>query len=212
MAPRFRWVKYYNLPRSNVPSKHPITIPRIVGQWIKIPISCHFLQTIFPSHSLKQRLAGMVPSLRESWDCDRPCRSTTCPWPWRLETPREAGELIELFKNPVDFSMGVVPSNKRSLLIEWYLVDGLEHLFPYIGNNHPNWLIFFRGIETTNQLFFNYISNIFGIQGWSQSKIFGEILNKPASFLRKDRVLNAAQVISSLVDHRNVVMLGVSWG
>ena len=29
-----------------------------------------------------------------------------------------------------------------------YLVGGLEHflLFPYIGNNHPNWLIFFRGV------------------------------------------------------------------
>ena len=25
-------------------------------------------------------------------------------------------------------------------------------IFPYIGNNHPNWLIFFRGIETTNKL------------------------------------------------------------
>ena len=23
---------------------------------------------------------------------------------------------------------------------------------PYIGNNHPNWLIFFRGVETTNQM------------------------------------------------------------
>ena len=35
-------------------------------------------------------------------------------------------------------------------------VGGLEHficfiIFPYIGNNHPNWLIFFRGIDTTNQ-------------------------------------------------------------
>ena len=30
-----------------------------------------------------------------------------------------------------------------------WLVDGLEHDFydfPYIGNNHPNWLIFFRGV------------------------------------------------------------------
>jgi hypothetical protein len=25
------------------------------------------------------------------------------------------------------------------------------NIFPYIGNNHPNWLIFFRGVETTNQ-------------------------------------------------------------
>ena len=24
--------------------------------------------------------------------------------------------------------------------------------FPYIGNNNPNWLIFFRGVETTNQI------------------------------------------------------------
>ena len=31
------------------------------------------------------------------------------------------------------------------------LVGGLEHFFPYIGNNNPNWLIFFRGVETTNQ-------------------------------------------------------------
>ena len=33
------------------------------------------------------------------------------------------------------------------------LVGGLVaiFIFPYIGNNHPNWLIFFRGVETTNQ-------------------------------------------------------------
>ena len=32
------------------------------------------------------------------------------------------------------------------------LVGGLEHIFvPYIGNNNTNWLIFFRGVETTNQ-------------------------------------------------------------
>jgi hypothetical protein len=35
------------------------------------------------------------------------------------------------------------------------LVGALEHGFydfPYIGNSNPNWLIFFRGAETTNQL------------------------------------------------------------
>ena len=38
-----------------------------------------------------------------------------------------------------------------------FLVGGLvaifyyPNFFPYIGNN-PNWLIFFRGVETTNQL------------------------------------------------------------
>ena len=39
--------------------------------------------------------------------------------------------------------------------VEWCinLVGGFEHDFflPYVGNNHPNWLIFFRGVETTNQ-------------------------------------------------------------
>jgi hypothetical protein len=29
---------------------------------------------------------------------------------------------------------------------------GTFFMFPYIGKNHPNWLIFFRGVETTNQL------------------------------------------------------------
>ena len=28
---------------------------------------------------------------------------------------------------------------------------GTCSIFPYIGNNHPNWLIFFRGVQTTNQ-------------------------------------------------------------
>ena len=27
-----------------------------------------------------------------------------------------------------------------------------SQFFPYIGNNHPNWPIFFRGVETTNQI------------------------------------------------------------
>ena len=29
---------------------------------------------------------------------------------------------------------------------------GAFFIVPYIGNNHPNWLIFFRGFETTNQI------------------------------------------------------------
>ena len=40
---------------------------------------------------------------------------------------------------------------------EWWLVMtsgwwfGTFFIFPYIGNSHPNWLIFFRGVESTNQ-------------------------------------------------------------
>ena len=44
----------------------------------------------------------------------------------------------------------------KMLIINRDLVGGLEHVFPYIGNNSPNSLIFFRGVETTNQRLFNY--------------------------------------------------------
>ena len=33
----------------------------------------------------------------------------------------------------------------------WLVVWNMNFIFPYIGNNHPNWLIFFRGVQTTNQ-------------------------------------------------------------
>ena len=47
----------------------------------------------------------------------------------------------------------------RNLAQDWlfecvYISDwwfGTFSIFPYIGNNHPNGLIFFRGVETTNQ-------------------------------------------------------------
>ena len=34
----------------------------------------------------------------------------------------------------------------------WLVVWNMTFSFPYIGKNHPNWLIFFRGVETTNHL------------------------------------------------------------
>ena len=51
------------------------------------------------------------------------------------------------------------PSRKPSAVFtvaetitDWWF--GTFFIFPYVGNNHPNWLnwlIFFRGVETTNQ-------------------------------------------------------------
>ena len=38
----------------------------------------------------------------------------------------------------------------KPLLAGWWF--GTFSIFPYIGNNHPNWLTFFRGVQTTNQL------------------------------------------------------------
>ena len=39
-----------------------------------------------------------------------------------------------------------------SMISGWWF--GTFFIFPYIGNNHPNWLIFCRGVETTNQIYF----------------------------------------------------------
>ena len=33
-----------------------------------------------------------------------------------------------------------------SIEIIWLVVWNINFIFPYIGNNHPNWLIFFRGV------------------------------------------------------------------
>ena len=36
------------------------------------------------------------------------------------------------------------------MMTGWWF--GTFFIFPYIGNNHPNWRIFFRGVQTTNQM------------------------------------------------------------
>ena len=45
-------------------------------------------------------------------------------------------------------------SNGREVYEVYWLVVWNIFFFPYIGNNSPNWLIFFRGVETTNQFTF----------------------------------------------------------
>ena len=69
----------------------------------------------------------------------------------------------------VDRAHGVFIENWEtwfsSMVHIWYSSGwwfGTLFIFPYTGNNHPNWLIFFRGVETTNQMkcwwlnFFNW--------------------------------------------------------
>ena len=42
----------------------------------------------------------------------------------------------------------------------WLVVLNMTFIFPYIAKNHPNWLLFFRGVETTNQICFCYWQTI----------------------------------------------------
>ena len=50
--------------------------------------------------------------------------------------------VIDLMK----LSETIQPVNHHDWLVVWNIFSS-----PYIGNSNPNWLIFFRGLETTNQ-------------------------------------------------------------
>ena len=56
------------------------------------------------------------------------------------------------------------------------LVDGSEH-FPYIGKNNPNWLIFFRGVEITDQpdYYHTIISKLVGLYMITMCGLLGGI-------------------------------------
>jgi hypothetical protein len=43
----------------------------------------------------------------------------------------------------------------KSILSGWWF--GTFFIFPYLGNSDPNWLIFFRGVQTTNQICYDQI-------------------------------------------------------
>ena len=44
------------------------------------------------------------------------------------------------------------------IYIHWLVVWNI--VFPYIGNNHPNWLIFFKMVKATNQYIYLYIYKV----------------------------------------------------
>ena len=52
----------------------------------------------------------------------------------------------------------------QQVIPHWLVVWNI-FIFPYIGNNHPNRLIFFRGVQTTNQLML--MCNSYGIYWWN---------------------------------------------
>ena len=60
---------------------------------------------------------------------------------------REAGEWCDVGKSSTK-TMGKY--RYHGILTGWWF--GTFFVFPYIGNNHPNWLIFFTGVQTTNQI------------------------------------------------------------
>ena len=107
------------------------------------------------SHFSMERNHGLWP-LRLGRSCERlsgrSCAAIASSCVGQLDMPRSL----------VLIDMGMISKVTNHIIN--ILVGGLEHYFffsiyiiyiiyiyPYIGNNHPNWLIFFRGVQTTNQ-------------------------------------------------------------
>ena len=117
---------------------------------IIIPIDQYFSEG-WPNHQpdysdvFMDRIGRFRNSLKRScWPkCDGPsflwrCASSKlCRLHWQV--PKNMGWRI-LRSNPAE---------KTRLLVGGLVA--MNSIFPYIGNNHPNWLIFFRGVQTTNQ-------------------------------------------------------------
>ena len=79
--------------------------------------------------------------------CPETCHACAGPCPWHhwgfTPSPQRGFGIPELQRwlNYGSYPLGNQPG--------WWF--GTFFIFPYIGNNHPNWLIFFRGVQTTNQ-------------------------------------------------------------
>ena len=76
----------------------------------------------------------------------------------------------------------------------------MTFIFPYTGNNHPNWPVFFRGVETTNQkIYGKFGSSSFQL---TNSRIFSEGVTPPSSVLYQ--ILFHDTIIKNL--HKTICM------
>jgi len=73
---------------------------------------------------------------------------------WSLTSRRSCGRLETQVQGPTSPLMGLQihwgHGSHPNCIPGWWF--GTCFIFPYIGNNHPNWLMFFRGVEATNQI------------------------------------------------------------
>ena len=122
---------------------------------------------VFMFHSTKRCQCGLHPQIQDSLWSPFPTSNSGPSGPQLLHNI--LGDLENPKKRRVKKASakgwdpaGWIPS-KSSNLWAWGSCEphspeiftgwcfGTFFIFPFIGNNHPNWLIFFREIETTNQ-------------------------------------------------------------
>ena len=91
-----------------------------------------------------------------TWEYYRPIslnQSVYLSWPWCHQKKKRGNPDKEMQFWDTKAAPPVFINDIESSLLKlfgWWF--GTLYIFPYIGNNHPNWLIFFRGVGITNQL------------------------------------------------------------
>ena len=83
-------------------------------------------------------------------------------WVFWVSPNRELPEMSQLFR--------LVNHNPRFVIYSnyWWLVGDLEHFFPYIGNNHTNWLIFSEGLKPPTRQFVIYSIDEYCYRSWCE--------------------------------------------
>ena len=114
--------------------------------------------------------------------CRGPLADWPCFWYWNqpmvgtIPQKRPRNPVVNPMENPVQVNRGqkgtwderkswrLCPPDQTKVSLDrspfwpitmvyhWLVVWNMAFIFPYIGNNNPIWLIFFRGVETTNQI------------------------------------------------------------
>ena len=116
--------------------------------WIIFPFSWEFHHPNWRNHIFSE---GLKPPTRMDWLLSR-CR-----------------ELFYELK--LSFLAGYLGFGISYVDIGGYLVGGFKHVFfLYIGNSNPNWPIFFRRVETTNQVI-DVIGCLFSLHDDSSHKL-----------------------------------------
>ena len=77
------------------------------------------------------------------------CRSLLC-WLYHWVGASHQNLKMDLFEHSIPQTASqAYHGSKTSNTTGWWF--GTCFIFPYIGNSNPNWLLFFRGVETAKQ-------------------------------------------------------------
>jgi hypothetical protein len=108
----------------------------------------------YPAFSDKPRLKIIFVEAIYCWPCATSARpQNMVPTKSQMRNQQRWRTYLYLYLYPKPYIYIYISISISSWWFQTFFIFG------YIGNNHPNWLIFFRGVETTNYIYiYIYIS------------------------------------------------------